>query len=148
MMKNLEAILEKLSHLIAELEEILADEAKQLCYSKINPISLQTVSDIKSKLLNSISYYDELRIQEEQIEGIVAPYQDGSVLAFHWHKIREQANQISHTNQRIYALLNMHMKKFKDLKYIVDQACVELTTYDSAGTCKEKKAGSVCNLTI
>lgn len=148
MMENLNAILEKISELIAELEAILAEEARQLRRPQINPVSLQIVSDTKSKLLSSISYYDEIRGQEEKRLGIAAPYHDHSTLTACWRNIRELASQANMLNQQIYALLNMHMQKTSDLQDVVSQAGKELTTYDADGACKNNTAGKVYNLSI
>ncbi|CAD5358491.1 Flagellar biosynthesis protein flgN [Enterobacter cancerogenus] len=148
MMENLNVILEKKSELIAELEAILAEEIRQLSRPQINPVSLQIVSDAKSKLLSSISYYDEIRCHEEKRLDIAAPYHDDGTLSARWHNIRERASQANMLNQQIHALLNMHMQKTSDLQLVVGLAGKELTTYDADGAFKNNIAGKVYNVTI
>ncbi|HCW46140.1 MAG TPA: flagellar biosynthesis protein FlgN, partial [Erwiniaceae bacterium] len=60
-MDTLQATLNKLQETLNELDVVLVEEVKQLSGAQINPVSLQRISDRKSRLLSTVAYYDEQR---------------------------------------------------------------------------------------
>lgn len=66
MKDQLEKNLIKLQTLLDELEGTLLEEVSQLSRARINPVSLQVISDNKSRLLAAINFYDEERKHAEK----------------------------------------------------------------------------------
>lgn len=147
-MENLRSILVKIEDTMAELEAILAEEMNQLRRPQINPVSLQIVSDTKSRLLSTIGYYDELRRQEETRLNLAAPYRQNAEFANHWKNITERATSANQYNQNIYNLLDIHMQKINTLKNIVNKADSGASLYTQAGQTNSESAGKVYNFSI
>lgn len=147
-MDNLRSILMKIEDTMAELEAILAEEMNQLRRPQINPISLQIVSDTKSRLLSTIGYYDELRRQEEGRLKFAAPYTQHSEFAHHWKNITLRASNANQYNQNIFNLLDVHMQKINSLKAIVNKAETDGSLYTQDGQPNGGRAGKVYNLSI
>lgn len=133
MMENLQVVLNKLYTLLDELETTLKEEIRQLSHAQINPISLQIISDNKSRLLSSINFYDEQRKREEKQLNIASPYPQQPELAAHWENITRVVKKSNELNQKSYQLLEMHMKKVNDFKKIVQQTAVSGSLYGQSG---------------
>lgn len=147
-MENLRSILVKIEDTMAELEAILAEEMNQLRRPQINPVSLQIVSDTKSRLLSTIGYYDELRRQEETRLNLTAPYLQNTEFANHWKNITERATSANQYNQNIYNLLDIHMQKINTLKSIINKSDNGASLYTQAGQTNSESAGKVYNFSI
>jgi len=133
MMENLQVVLNKLYTLLDELETTLTEEIRQLSHAQINPISLQIISDNKSRLLSSINFYDEQRKREEKQLQIASPYPQQPELAAQWENVTRVVKKSNELNQKSYQLLEMHMKKVNDFKKIVKQTAVAGSLYGQSG---------------
>ncbi|MGP3590913.1 flagella synthesis protein FlgN [Vagococcus sp. WN89Y] len=133
MMENLQVVLNKLYTLLDELETTLTEEIRQLSHAQINPISLQIISDNKSRLLSSINFYDEQRKREEKQSNLASPYTQQPELAAQWESITRVVKKSNELNQKSYQLLEMHMKKVNDFKKIVKQTAVAGSLYGQSG---------------
>lgn len=133
---------------MAELEAILAEEINQLKRPQINPVSLQIVSDTKSKLLSTIGYYDELRRQEETRLDIKAPYQNSKAFAQLWKKITNRVTNANQFNQNVSSMLDMHMQKVNTIKSLVNKADNGAALYNQDGQSKAGRSGKVYNFSI
>lgn len=54
-MESLQAALTRLQETLSELDGVLAEEIKQLSGATIHPVSLQHLSDMKSRLLATVA---------------------------------------------------------------------------------------------
>lgn len=147
-MENLRSILIKMHDSIAELETILAEELNQLGRPQINAVSLQIVSDTKSRLLSTIGYYDEMRTQEENRLKIAAPYQEQSSLSVLWNNIARGVSISNGINKKVATLLEMHMQKANDLKSMVNQVGNRASTYSPDGISSNPSSGKIYNISI
>lgn len=147
-MENLRSILIKMHDSIAELETILAEELNQLGRPQINAVSLQIVSDTKSRLLSTIGYYDEMRTQEENRLKIAAPYQEQSSLAALWNNIARGVSVSNGINKKVATLLEMHLQKANDLKSMVNQVGNRASTYSPDGISSNTTSGKIYNISI
>lgn len=147
-MENLRSILIKMHDSIAELETILAEELNQLGRPQINAVSLQIVSDTKSRLLSTIGYYDEMRTQEEGRLKIAAPYLEQSSLSVLWNNIARGVSISNGINKKVATLLEMHMQKANDLKSMVNQVGNRASTYSPDGISNNPSSGKIYNISI
>ncbi|POT54740.1 hypothetical protein C3432_25985 [Citrobacter amalonaticus] len=147
-MENLRSILTKIEDTMVELEAILAEEMNQLRRPQINPVSLQIVADTKSRLLSTISYYDELRRQEELRLNLEAPYYQNAAFSRSWKNITERVTSANQYNQNIYSLLDIHMQKINNLKTIVNKAENGTALYSQDGQSRAGRSGKVYNFSI
>ena len=147
-MENLSVILKKLTGLLEELESTLVEENGQLSRAQINPISLQIISDNKSRLLAAINFYDEQRKQEENQQSVASPYSHKPQLAALWRGITLVVKKSSELNQKNYQLLEMHMKKVNDVKQIVSRATSTTQLYGQSGNHSNDGSGNVCRISV
>lgn len=147
-MENLSVILKKLTGLLEELESTLVEENGQLSRAQINPISLQIISDNKSRLLAAINFYDEQRKQEENQQNIASPYTHKPQLAALWRGITLVVKKSSELNQKNYQLLEMHMKKVNDVKQIVSRATSMTQLYGQNGNHSNDGSGNVYRISV
>ncbi len=103
-MDKLYPILTQMKTSLDELEAIMIEEVNQLSRVQINPVSLQVLSDNKSQLLSSIQYYDEMRLQQEQLSALQAPYHHHSRLFTSWKLIRERVQSTKTLNAQVETL--------------------------------------------
>ncbi|MDN2485603.1 MULTISPECIES: flagella synthesis protein FlgN [Kosakonia] len=148
MMENLPVILNKLYTLLGELEATLVEEIGQLSRAQINPVSLQVISDNKSRLLSAINFYDEQRKQEEKQHQLTFPYPRHSELATLWDRITVVVRKSAELNQKSYQLLNMHMKKMNDFKKIVSQTTATAQLYGESGNRSNDASGNVYRISV
>lgn len=148
MMENLRTILGKLHNLLGELEEILVEEIRQLSRAQVNPVSLQIVSDNKSRLLSAINFYDEQRRQEEKNLLTEAPYPDQPLLSGLWESVYQAVRQSSELNQKSFHLLELHMQKLNAFKKIVAQSGAAPALYGEQGNADHNNAGSTCRISV
>lgn len=148
MMENLPVILNKLYKLLGELEATLVEEIGQLSRAQINPVSLQVISDNKSRLLSAINFYDEQRKQEEKQHKLTFPYPRHSELAALWDRITVVVRKSAELNQKSYQLLNMHMKKMNDFKKIVSQTTTTAQLYGESGNRSNDASGNVYRISV
>ncbi|MCL6744343.1 flagella synthesis protein FlgN [Kosakonia sp. YIM B13605] len=148
MMENLPVILNKLYKLLGELEATLVEEIGQLSRAQINPVSLQVISDNKSRLLSAINFYDEQRKQEEKQHKLTFPYPRHSELATLWDRITVVVRKSAELNQKSYQLLNMHMKKMNDFKKIVSQTTTTAQLYGESGNRSNDASGNVYRISV
>lgn len=147
-MENLSVILKKLTGLLEELESTLVEENGQLSRAQINPISLQIISDNKSRLLAAINFYDEQRKQEENQQNIASPYTHKPQLAALWRGITLVVKKSSELNQKNYQLLEMHMKKVNDVKQIVSRATSTTQLYGQSGNHSNDGSGNAYRISV
>ncbi|MFE4112541.1 flagella synthesis protein FlgN [Kosakonia sp. YIM B13611] len=147
-MENLPVILNKLYSLLGELEATLVEEIGQLSRAQINPVSLQVISDNKSRLLSAINFYDEQRKQEEKHHRLAFPYPRHSGLATLWDRITVVVRKSAELNQKSYQLLNMHMKKMNDFKKIVSQTTATAQLYGESGNRSNDASGNVYRISV
>ncbi|WP_435946156.1 flagella synthesis protein FlgN [Dryocola sp. BD586] len=133
---------------MVELEAILTEEMNQLRRPQINPVSLQIISDTKSRLLSTIGYYDEMRNQEEHRLNLAAPYRDHEAFGTLWKNVTQRVRTSNELNKQIATLLEMHMQKAKDLKNMVNQVDNKNATYSADGISRQVSAGKIYNLSI
>ncbi|MGL5698909.1 MAG: flagella synthesis protein FlgN [Kluyvera sp.] len=147
-MKYLLFTLDKIFNSMVELEVLLKEEVKQLSGPQINPISLQIISDTKSKLLATIEHYDNLRKEQEAELGIAAPYAVHTEFKLLWGQIVTQIKQSNYLNQSVYSLLDIHMQKMSNIKELVNKTGVNTSLYGSSGHSDNHTAGKVYNISI
>ena len=147
-MENLRVILLKMHDSIVELEAILTEEMNQLGRPQINPVSLQIISDTKSRLLSTIGYYDEMRAQEEHRLNLAAPYKGHDAFAPLWKKITQRVKTSNGLNKQIATLLEMHMQKTNNLKSLVNQVDNKASTYSADGISRQVASGKIYNISI
>ena len=132
-MDKLYPILTQMKTSLDELEAIMIEEVNQLSRVQINPVSLQVLSDNKSQLLSSIQYYDEMRLQQEQLSALQAPYHLNSRLFTSWKLIRERVQSTKTLNAQVETLLQNHMKKNQYMQKVVDRVGHANALYGPAG---------------
>lgn len=147
-MENLPVILNKLYTLLGELEATLVEEIGQLSRAQINPVSLQVISDNKSRLLSAINFYDEQRKQEEKQHHLASPYPRHAELATLWDRITVVVRKSAELNQKSYQLLNMHMKKMNDFKKIISQTTATAQLYGESGNRNNDGSGNVYRISV
>ncbi|WP_435927751.1 flagella synthesis protein FlgN [Dryocola sp. BD613] len=147
-MENLQVILLKMHDSMMELEAILTEEMNQLSRAQINPVSLQIISDTKSRLLSTIGYYDEMRTQEEHRLNLAAPYKDHVPFATQWRNISEHVKISNGLNKQIARLLEMHMEKANNVKNIVNEVDSRVSTYSVDGISRQATSGKIYNISI
>ena len=147
-MDKLYPILTQMKTSLDELEAIMIEEVNQLSRVQINPVSLQVLSDNKSQLLSSIQYYDEMRLQQEQLSALQAPYHHHSRLFTCWKLIRERVQSTKTLNAQVETLLQNHMKKNQYMQKVVDRVGHANTLYGPAGESSQAPAGRKYNFSI
>ncbi|QLA68119.1 flagellar export chaperone FlgN [Enterobacter pasteurii] len=147
-MKNLNDILVRMQTLLTELEAVLTEEIKQLSRLQINPVSLQVVSDNKSRLLSAINFYDRQRKEEERISYVKAPYIKEHALATLWDKITRSVKHANELNQKSFRLFEIHMHKINELKKVLNQPGITLALYNENGQTNSKNSGNNYNISI
>lgn len=147
-MENLHTTLMRLQSTLDSLLVTLQEENSQLSALKINPVSLQMVSDAKSRLLSTIAWHDAQRQQQEGAMAIAAPYARHPRLASCWHEITQvviRSNEINHKNRM---LLERHMKTSREMQEVIVKAGINNTLYGSKGQATTSLSGRACNLKI
>lgn len=147
-MKYLRFTLNKMLSAMVELEVLLKEEVAQLSGAQINPISLQIISDSKSKLLATIGHYDELRKEQENDLRLMSPYPEDAQLGMLWEKIIAQIKQSNYLNQNVYGLLDIHMQKMNNIKNLVNKTGTDTSLYGSSGHSNSSASGRVYDINI
>lgn len=147
MMENLTVILQNMSERLEELESTLAEENRQLSQAQINPVSLQVVSDNKSRLLSAVNFFDEQRRQEEVQRRFTQPYAGHRQLSSAWEGITRVVKKCNELNQQSYQLLEMHLKKANDVKKLVSQATPS-SLYGESGDRRPQEAGNAYRISV
>lgn len=147
-MENLRSVLQKMQDSLGELERILVEELNQLKRLKINPVSLQIVSDSKSQQLSTIAYYDDLRKQLEASMHISAPYHQNARFSTQWNAITVKVKKAQAMNVKIYELLDMHMQKTDRLKKLLSKSGTAATLYSSEGQTRSPVSGNIYNISV
>ncbi|WP_435952277.1 flagella synthesis protein FlgN [Dryocola sp. BD626] len=147
-MDKLFPILSQMKTSLDELEAIMIEEVNQLNRPRINPVSLQVLTDNKSQLLSTIQYYDELRQQEEQELKIGAPYRQQTKLFSCWQQVTQKVQNTKSLNMKVEELLSVHMKKNERLKKVVETAGGGNNLYGSAGEASSTTTGRVYNISV
>lgn len=147
-MKNLHATLDNMQRLLEELESVLNEELGQLKRVQVNPVSLQMLSDSKSRLLSAINFYDLQRKSEEIRLSVGAPYPQQTALRMLWSKIIARVATTKKLNLCVYPLLEVHMQKATTLKNIVNNAGSGVSLYNAHGKSQDHSTGKSYNITI
>lgn len=147
-MEDLQATLLRLQNALDKLQVTLQEENHQLSAIKINPVSLQLVSDAKSRLLSTIAWHDAQRQQQENMGALAAPYTQQPQLANCWREITRMvtdSNKINHENR---ILLERHMKASREIQEMLVKTCFNTRLYGSKGQATTSLSGRACNLKI
>lgn len=147
-MNALRATLIKLQTLLEELKPILSEELSQLHRLQLNPVTLQMLSDNKSRLLSKINYYEDQRKIQERAAGIAAPYKDQPSLKPLWQSVLASARVTSDLNLALYPILELQMQKAVTLKSMVKQISNCAAIYNADGTSQQNITGKACNINI
>jgi len=147
-MNDLRIILLKLHSLLEELKPVLAEELRQLNQPQLNPVTLQMLSDNKSRLLSTINFFEEQRKAEENKLGIAAPYDQQPMLKPLWENVLAIARHTKDMNMSIYPLLELQMQKAMALKSMVKQVSNCVTLYGADGTAQQNIKGKAYNINI
>lgn len=147
-MDKLYPILAQMKTSLDELEAIMIEEINQLSRAKINPVSLQVLSDNKSQLLSSIQYYDEIRHRQELLSSMRAPYSQHGKLFTCWNLISERVHNTKELNVKIETLLQKHMKKNQHMLKAVEHTGYLDILYDPAGNSKQASIGHKYDISI
>lgn len=147
-MNDLRITLVKLHSLLAELKPVLEEELSQLNRPQLNPVTLQMLSDNKSRLLSTINFYEEQRKVEENQLGMAAPYHQQPLLNSLWDNVIAIARQTSSMNMSIYPILELQMQKALTLKSMVKQVSHRAALYGADGTAQQNLKGMAYNINI
>lgn len=146
--ENLRTILLKLHTALTDLEALLIEEVAQLRRTKINPVSLQVVSDNKKQLLSTIGHYDELRKQQETVLKIASPYQNNPRIAAAWDEITAKIRASNELNGKVAQLLEIHMQKSHQLAELMEKSGSAVPVYAANGYSSINKTGKVYNFSV
>lgn len=147
-MNNLRNTLGKMQQMLEELETVLAEELNQLKRPQVNPVSLQMLSDNKSRLLAAINYFDEQRKAEEKEANIAAPYKRDAGLKRQWDKITATVRLTKQMNSDAYPLIELQMKKAAMLKSMVSKVGSAASLYSADGKTQGNPKGKAYNINI
>ena len=147
-MNELHNTLIKLHTLMEELKPLLMEELSQLHQPQLNPVSLQMLSDNKSRLLSTINYYEVQRKQQEDGLGITAPYEASQTLKRLWQNVIASAQIASDLNSHISPLLELQMQKAKALQNLVKQVNSSVSIYNAEGKSPQSMTGKACNINV
>lgn len=148
MKDQLEKILIKLQTLLDELEGTLLEEVSQLSRARINPVSLQVISDNKSRLLAAINFYDEERKHAEKNAQLNLPYKNNSRLATRWEGITQVLRRSSDLNQKSNQLLEIHMERVTTLRKLIVQTGSIPSLYGEDGDHSYHRAGNSYRISV
>lgn len=146
-MNKLHTLLTQLSEALQKLQPILQEENKQLSALKVNPVSLQIISDHKSRLLATIAHYDEQRRRLEQELSLATPYDGHEVLSQCWQQIVQQVKASDDLNRQNGELLQKQMNNAAGFRSAVDKAGAGLSLYGQKGKTMQPGAGRAYNIT-
>ncbi|MDQ1213477.1 flagella synthesis protein FlgN [Pantoea anthophila] len=146
-MNDLRIILIKLQTSLEELKPVLAEELNQLNQLQLNPVTLQRLSDNKSRLLATISFFEEQRKAKESELGIIAPYHQ-PLLTSLWESVLAIARQNRELNMAISPLLDLQMQKALTLKNVVKKVSNTVALYSADGTSQSDIKGKAYNINI
>lgn len=147
-MNELRNTLVKLQTLLEQLKPVLSEELNQLHRLQLNPVTLQMLSDNKSKLLSTINYYEEQRKLQEKALGIAAPYHNDQMLKSLWQSVITSARITRDLNSEIYPILELQMQKAVTLKSMVSQVSNSAALYNANGKAQQSITGKACNINI
>lgn len=147
-MNALRETLIKLQALLEELKPVLSEELSQLNRLQLNPVALQMLSDNKSRLLSTISYYETQRKKQECELNVAAPYTHQPLLKPLWQNILASARLTSELNSAIYPILESQMQKAATLKSMVKQVSHCAALYNADGKSSQSITGKACNINI
>ncbi|RPE04648.1 flagellar biosynthesis protein FlgN [Candidatus Pantoea deserta] len=147
-MNNLRDTLNTMQQLLEELKTVLTEELNQLQRPQVNPVSLQMLSDNKSRLLAAIGFYDEQRKTEEKQLNISAPYGLHPDLKRRWDSLTATVRVTKEMNINAYPLIELQMKKAAMLKKMVSKAGSASSLYSADGKTQESPKGKAYNINI
>ncbi|EWG67279.1 Flagella synthesis protein FlgN [Enterobacter sp. DC4] len=147
-MEALSAVLTQLQTLMDELADTLTEEVSQLSQARVNPVSLQVISDNKSRLLSSIDFYDEKRKEEEKRCQTQAPYPHECPLTGQWEHIVQVVKRSSQLNQKSFQLLNLHLQRVNEFKVLMDKASGTQTLYGEGGNNNGTFTGKAMSISV
>lgn len=147
-MNALRETLITLQSLLEELQPVLSEELKQLNRLQLNPVTLQMLSDNKSRLLSTISYYEAQRKKQESERNVAAPYTHQPLLGPLWQNILTSARLNSELNAALCPILELQMQKAMTLKSMVKQVSHSAAIYNADGKASQHITGKACNITI
>ncbi|HCR1907822.1 TPA: flagellar export chaperone FlgN [Enterobacter kobei] len=147
-MKPLHTTLCKIHQLLEELQSVLSEELNQLKRAQVNPVSLQMLSDNKSRLLSTINFYDEQRKSEEQQLNLAAPYPQHMTLKTIWEKLISSASKAKLINSSVYPLIEVHMQKAATLKNMVSKVDSGISLYSASGKAQKNLMGKSYDINI
>ncbi|WP_337013536.1 flagella synthesis protein FlgN [Pantoea sp. AS142] len=147
-MNDLRITLIKLHGLLEELKPVLTEELGQLNRPQLNPVTLQMLSDNKSRLLSTINFFEEQRKAEETKLGIAAPYEQQPMLKTLWDDVVAIARETRTMNLSIYPILELQMQKALTLKSMVKQVSNCVALYGADGTSQQSIKGKAYNINI
>lgn len=121
MITALHHTLAKLQGSLCELEALLNDEVAQLSQARINPVSLQVISDNKSRLLSTVCFYDDERKEHERRLDLAAPYPSEPALDADWNAILQTLQRTRILNLKSAQLINIHQERIHTFKQHLTQ---------------------------
>ncbi|SFU20276.1 flagella synthesis protein FlgN [Kosakonia arachidis] len=146
--KQLHTTLSKMQQMLEELQSVLSEELNQLKRAQVNPVSLQMLSDNKSRLLSTINFYDEQRKSEEQQLNLAAPYPQHIALKTIWEKIISSASKAKLINSSAFPLIEVHMQKAVTLKSMVRKIDSGVSLYSASGKAQKNLMGKSYDINI
>lgn len=132
-MDIVQATLTNMMDALEELESIIVAEVNQLKQVKINPIALQALTDKKSKVIATLQYHDDVRLQQETHFAIAAPYTHQVRLFVCWQKITQRVVQTQTLSREVESLLQAHLLRTQQLQKVVDQVGQAHSLYGPEG---------------
>lgn len=147
-MESLQAALTRLQETLSELDGVLAEEIKQLSGATIHPVSLQHLSDMKSRLLATVAWHDEQRKQQGDRLQLFAPYQPQPALAAQWSVMLPMIKRASEMNQQTRQLLEMHLQRARHLTRAIDKTAAAPGLYTAGGQSDSNGSTRAYDITI
>lgn len=132
-MEKLTALLEKISSTLGELEGLLREENYKLSGAQIDPVTLQVVTDNKSRHLATLAHYENQRQSLEQEKGLAAPYLNDRRLMASWENIVRMTAKLSELNQQNGWLLEQHMENARQLQGMLNKTRIGQMVYGANG---------------
>jgi len=147
-MNNLSHTLATLQQLLEELHAVLAQEQERLQQPQVDPVSLQRLSDNKSRLLSALNFYDAQRRSQEKALQIAAPYASQRELQPRWEAIVATVRLTKAMNLAIYPLIELQMKKAAALNKLVSKAGSGAALYRADGSQQNSLKGQAYDINI
>lgn len=147
-MNNLSHTLVNMQQLLEELHAVLSEELSQLRRPQVNPVSLQMLSDKKSRLLSALTFFDQQRQRQEKALTLAAPYAQHADLHALWENIAARVRLTKESNLAIYPLIELQMKKAAALNKLVKKAGSGAALYSADGRTHSGLKGKAYNINI